>query len=386
MKRFLVISLVVILTLALVLPVLVVGATNTSAGDTSTTPAQPALVINAPDTTRVGENTKILITEKSGSLPVAGAGVWAVFFPDVSASSEADLDVSNSGIDILLGYTDAAGYVICTFKRTGLFVLVTFKDGYLPGFGRITVKPAVKALAIKSPATALAGEPVTILVYDRNTVGVVPQANVWAVAASAIPVDVSVNTADTAALIARYGQYLGQTNDAGQLTFKLLNPDRYLLVAVEDTYLPGFAKITIQSAKALVIRNPAVVHILAPVEIRVVEKSVLPVEIPVSGASVWAVKPADVAALDDTTDFTAVTEKYGLYLGMTDEQGYVNPKPSFHQAGKYWLIALKAGYIAGRSVIEVSPLVTATPTILPNTSTSSAIKSGAGKTASITMK
>jgi hypothetical protein len=386
MKRLLVISLVVTLTLALILPVLGVGATDTSAGDISTTAAKPALAINAPDTARVGENTKILITEKSGNLPVMGAGVWAVIFPDASAASAEDIDVSNSGIEILLGYTDNAGYVICTFKRTGLYVLVTFKDGYLPGFDRIEVKPAIKALAIKSPATALAGAPVTILVYDRNSGGGVAQANVWAIAASAIPVTVSSNTSDTAALIAQYGQYLGQTNDAGQLTFKLLKPERYLLLAVKDTYLPGFAKITIQPAKVLAIRNPLVVRILAPVEIRVVEKSVLPVEIPVSNAAVWAVKLTDMAVLDETADLSAVTEKYGLYLGSTDLQGYVNPKPVFHQEGKYWLIALKAGYLAGRSTIEVSPLVTATPTILPNTSASSATRSGTAKAASITIK
>ena len=361
-----------VLMMALVLPVSAAAAADEPTADTSTTPAKPALVINAPDVTIAGQNTKILITERFSGAPVGQAGVWAVGFPALDAASTDIAPDSTSEIETFLGWTDNTGYLIYAFKYAGPYVLVTFKDGYLPGFDRIVVKPADKALAIKAPASAGAGEPVTIIVIDRNTGAGVSLAGVWAVAVSAIPVPTPSTTADSADLIKQYGQFIGSTDDGGKLTFKLDNPDRYLLVATKDTYTPGFARITIQVTKALVIKAPAAVPILAPVTIRVLEKSVLTVEIPVPKAGVWAVRVDDAAALDETSDFPAVANKYGLFLGWTDEQGYVNPAPKFSKPGQYWLIAIKEGYRTGLSQITVKPLETATPTPLPNSTSTTA--------------
>ena len=249
--------------------------------------------------------------------------------------------------------------VVHAFKQTGFYFLVTFKDTYNPGFAGITVKQAPRALGIKVPDSGLAGEPIDMYVYDRNTGAGVPQAGVWAVSPAAIPV-LTTSNQDTVASIMQNGQFIGWTDTTGKLTFKMEKPGQYLLVAVKNGYNPGFAKINIKESKTLVVKAPTVVKVLEPVSIRVLEKSVLTVEIPVAKAGVWAISVNDVATLDNTVDYAAIAQKYGVFLGWTDETGYVNPTPSFHRPGKFWLVSIKEGYQSGFSVIKVEPLAEAT--------------------------
>ena len=167
-------------------------------------------------------------------------------------------------------------------------------------------------------------------------------------------------TDDTVALATKKGIFLGWTNNLGQVFHAFDKPGKYFLVAAKQGYKPAFSKITIEEVKELAIRAPETVRVLQPVTIRVVQKSVLPVEIPVAGAGVWAISLDKAAKLNDLSEFAALAKSSGIFLGSTNQQGIVDPLPRFSNAGQYWLVAIKDGYAPGLSQITVTPLVRVT--------------------------
>jgi len=86
---------------------------------------------------------------------------------------------------------------------------------------------------------------------------------------------------------------------------------------------------------------------------------------PAVGAGVWAltreqaeVLSEQVAALRESgeitaadTDWESLVEVYGIFLGRTDERGKL--EHSFDEAGRYVLIAVKLGYVPGRTGIAI---------------------------------
>ena len=289
-----------------------------------------------------------------------------------------------------------------------LIALAMLLGGALPVFASTTVATAVAivpaakpALAIKAPVSAPVGASVTITVYETKSNAPVSGANVWALSTDSVAATASGN-ADIASSAAKYGIFLGETDKQGQVNAEFAKAGQYILVAVKDGYTPGLAKIAIGNLKALVIRAPAAVKVLQPFSLRVVETSVLTVEIPVPNADVWAVNAAAVSVLDSSADFAAAAQKYGIHLGYTNNDGYLNPEPVLNHAGTYWLIALKDGYTpAIAKIMAVGPVI-ATPTPVPtatrlpttltpnlNTGTGSApgvtnSKTGVGPAASVT--
>jgi hypothetical protein len=152
-------------------------------------------------------------------------------------------------------------------------------------------------------------------------------------------------------------------------------------MAFKQGYRPAFNRITIKEVPELAIRAPEQVTVLTPVPIKVVEKSVLTVEIPVAGVEVWAISLDKAAKLDNIGDYGSFAKSNGIFLGWTDQTGYVTPKPRFSVAGQYWLVAIKDGYAPGISQISVVALVKATA--VPRTL---AVKSTAISPVSITNK
>jgi hypothetical protein len=223
------------------------------------------------------------------------------------------------------------------------------------------VKPA---LAMKAPASAQVGEAVIITVYETKSNTPVSGAKVWALSANSMAAT-TASTNDVSSYAVKYGIFLGETDKQGQVMTKFEKAGQYILVAVKDSYIPGVSKISIGDVKTLVIRAPSTVKVWAPFSLRVVEQSVLTVEIPVPKADVWAVDSAAIAVLNVNTDLTTAAQKRGIHLGYTDEKGYVQPEPVFNRAGIYWLIALKDGYTPAITKIVVNGPVTATPTTKP---------------------
>jgi len=239
-------------------------------------------------------------------------------------------------------------------------------SAYVLNTGAVSIVPVAKpALAIKAPVSAPAGATFIVTVTDSKSNAPVSEANLWVLPASALPVTASATT-DIAVYVDQHGTFLGETDAKGQVTAQFAQAGQYLLAAVKDGYNPGFAKISIgNELKTLAIRAPVSVKILQPFSLRVVETSVLTVEIPVSGADVWAVSAPVASPITANVDIAAYAQKYGIHLGITGNDGYLNPELELSRAGTYRLVALKDGYTPAILKILVVGPVTITPVLFP---------------------
>jgi uncharacterized GH25 family protein len=220
-----------------------------------------------------------------------------------------------------------------------------------PGLTSDVTSAVRPALAIKAPEVAGVGQLVTIKVVEDNTGKPVPRAGVWAVDVN--DVGDEINDAEAyASLAEKYGEFLGWTNRNGNVFHRFTEAGRYVLVAVKDGFIPGFAQIAIKPLKELAIRAPDVAGVGQLVTITVYEKYI---GIPVPGAAVWAV---DVNNLEDETNdaeaYASLAEKYGEFLGWTDRNGNVFHR--FNEAGRYVLVAVKHGLIPGFDRITILSL------------------------------
>jgi hypothetical protein len=207
-----------------------------------------ALAIKAPEEVRVGQTVPILVSDRNSGSPVPRAGVWAIDTKNIAAE-RANAEVYTELAEkcgFFLGWTNADGYVLPHphFGESGRYVLVAVKDGYLPGFAKISVV-SNKALAIKAPEEVRVGQPVPILVFDRNLGSPVPRVGVWAIDTTNITAETS-NAEVYAELAEKCGFFLGWTNTDGYVWPHphFGESGRYVLVAMKNGYLPGFARIT----------------------------------------------------------------------------------------------------------------------------------------------
>jgi hypothetical protein len=321
------------------------------------------MAIRNPEAVQVLEPVKIQAVEINVlpvETPVPGAGVWAVPFMNTLDSLTNYDNIVQYGL--FLGWTDQEGYVSPKpiFKDPGHYWLVAFKDGYVPAVGKISVEP-LKEMVIKGPATALVGQNCEYTVYDTNSGSAVPGAGVWAMLMQN-QTELSSENLDAAAYVTAHGIFLGYTDNQGQVFHVFDKSGKYLIMAFMQGYKPAFCRTTIKEVPELAIRAPEKVSVLTPVPIKVVEKSVLTVEIPVAGVGVWAISQDKAAKLDKSADYAALAKTNGIFLGWTNQTGYVSPLPRFNSAGRFWLIAIKEGYAPGVSQITVTAPQKATAT------------------------
>jgi hypothetical protein len=145
-----------------------------------------------------------------------------------------------------LGRTNGRGLLRHSFDDAGRYVLVAVKSGFVPGFTRITIEPRpVRTLTVDAPDVARLWQPVIITVIETNSHWLVAQAAVYAVKVSDLA-SLTADVQDYAALAASSSQFLGMTNRNGQLRHRFSEVGKYVLVAVKDGFVPGFAKISIQ--------------------------------------------------------------------------------------------------------------------------------------------
>jgi hypothetical protein len=357
-----VLALVFTLLVTLVVFTIPVAAVQPVAGNEAAVAANMALAIKAPASAAIGEQVPIYVVERVGGAPVAQAGVWAV---DVNNAGDIPVtsNVAADELGIFLGWTDSTGLLPYMFQETGRYLLVAVKDGYSPGFKWIKITP-LKKMALKAPDLAQVGEEVVITAFEPDNGPVIAGAAIWALSLTNdnVPPGTENNIVD---VVKSQGFLLGYTNNLGQVSYKFQLAGRYLLMGLKDGYTPAFAKITIKEGKELVVKAPETVQLLEKVPIRVLELSVLTVEIPVAYAAVWAVNIGNIPATAAKKDYEELVKKHGIFLGWTNTDGYVDPYPVFHKPGKYCLVALKDGYTPGFTKILVKPLTTATVTPFP---------------------
>jgi hypothetical protein len=128
-----------------------------------------ALAITAPRQVKLGDPATITVHLKGAQDKIGQAGLWAITLDkaaDLKAaveSARAANQTTPGGVDyaailnaqaISLGDTDGSGQLTYTFESAGRYALVTFKPGYLPGFGALAVvapEPAATAAPSATP-------------------------------------------------------------------------------------------------------------------------------------------------------------------------------------------------------------------------------------------
>ncbi len=246
MKKVILGTLALVMALAMTLPVAGAAMAQPESATDAAPAAKPALAIKAPDVARVGQLVTIKVVERHVGRPVYKAGVWAVDVKDIISDTDDSEDYASLAEKYghFLGWTDKKGNVSHRFREPGQYMLVAVKNGFVPGFAKITIKP-LRALAIRAPEAAWVGQLVTIKVIEKHIHKPVPRAAVFAINVKDI-----VNQADDAETYAeiakRKGYFIGLTDRNGEVTHRFRVAGRYVLVTVKDGFIPGFAKIAIK--------------------------------------------------------------------------------------------------------------------------------------------
>jgi hypothetical protein len=235
-----------------------------------------ALVVTTPRASAPGEPVSITVTDRANGEPVKDAGVWALTRESADAlktevsgirtADDAGVDVESllNGRGFFLGTTHGNGELKYTFEKEGVYVLVAFKRGYLPGYTGIAIKNAPKALAIEAPRTAPIGEPATIAVSERPGGDKVKDVGVWALTpaqAEQLRTRLAAGrlaesaTIDLESVAGGFGIFLGRTNGNGELRYTFDKAGRYVLVAVKQGYIPGYTNIGVVAPKPAVTAN-----------------------------------------------------------------------------------------------------------------------------------
>jgi hypothetical protein len=113
-----------------------------------------ALALEAPKRALVGEEVTMTVYGRGTTIPVEGAGVWALTrdkmeslqtemkaLREDAALSAADADYESlmSIYGVFIGRTNESGQVTHEFDETGGYLLVTVKPGYFPGWAVIRI-------------------------------------------------------------------------------------------------------------------------------------------------------------------------------------------------------------------------------------------------------
>jgi hypothetical protein len=354
------------------------------AADPPVKPVQPQVTASSSAAVSVSEPQVISATE------TAAATVIKADPSNSAADVQLATQVSMSGI--LLGYTDDNGRLIYTFPEGGYYLLTAIKENYSPGFAKISVILAdQQKLGIKAPASAAAGQQVTIKAFESNGAQPIEKAAIYAFSPGMImpptvqqaPVPADNGTATAAIIDSALGTVtsaeaqmlirenknrsflIGHTGNNGEVQFTFKDPGLYVLVAVKDGYLPGGAKIDIRlynRPKPLEINVLFNISAGQPATLKVWEKGT---NQPVATAAVYVLKTGDsgdIKAMPPTAnndksqgEANRAREK-GTLAGYTDDKGQV--VFTFGSSGQYVLAAFKDGYSPAFSYITYT---------LPNT-------------------
>jgi len=377
-----------IITLALIMPAAAPVLAESDGSANSQLSSQASLMIKAPNTAEVSQPVTITVFGKQSRGTVAGAAVYALKTSDLVISADkanytsilADYEALAEAKGIFIGNTGEDGAVKATFTETGRYLLVATKDGYIPGFSRITVTlAAVKGLNLRNPGAAELNKEVTFTVTERysstavagaaiyaqliNEVSTAPviqpapvqaqvqgqtQAHVQAqsnapaqaqvqaqVTAKMMPLinaaTIKADPADTAqaeknaATIKQSGIYLGSTDDKGQLAYTFTASGTYVLTAIKENYSPGFSRISIFLAdqKKLGVKSPQSAETGANIDFFVIARNTGQA---VSGAALWALRMDNITGTaepvwNSLVSGSAQADVIDKYKGLAQQNG-----------------------------------------------------------------
>ncbi len=255
----------------------------------------------------------------------------------------------------------------------------------------------IPALMIKVENTIQVGQPATITVFSRRSNQTIAGATVYAIKTSgkAVPsgpgnsttIDgVSEDSGESdgirfEALAGAEGILIGTTGSDGTLSATLAGVGRYLLIATQDGYIPGFArllargavnqgKLNIKVILNVVAGQPAGIQVTQTSDGQATENATvyaLKMEI---GKNLKQMPPtanngkAGIGLAGGDADRA---RQNGVLVGSTDSAGKVTY--SFPSPGQYILAAFKAGYAPGLTRINTRQATAVTPVPVPQANT-----------------
>ena len=164
--------------------------------------------------------------------------------------------------EIMLGISNSAGEVTCTFNDPGMYMLLVRKAGYLPGARRINIQldTTFKKLEIRAAFNLTIGEPSSIQVSDRSSGQPVEGAAVYSLkvennrdlkqlppTANDVKAQI-IRTGNDAENVREKGILIGSTDSAGQVFYSFPSSGQYVLAAFKDGFIAGIARTNVLRA------------------------------------------------------------------------------------------------------------------------------------------
>lgn len=391
-KKWITILPVLVVTAILGLsPIAAMAADEDIAAENPEYPYSGSLAIVAPRIARESQEISMRVFLRWDQEPFEGAGVWAFtrdqaeimkeevrkLAEDQSTPVEQKDYEALAGIHgTFIGTTNRDGRVYYSFENKGTYLLAAVKRGYFPGFTTIQIGTMPRAMTLDAPQKARVNETVTMTVTQRGTGIPIENAGIWAFTkerAEELQAEINTiretfNTAvediDYESLADIYGEFLGRTDNRGQLDHAFSEEGGYLLISIKRGYIPGRAGIRIgePTFKALSINAPKRARVGEEVTMTVNDRTTTE---PVEGAGVWALTRDKMDALQadmkslrnnmavsaEDKDYESLMDVYGEFLGRTNESGQVNH--AFEEKGHYLLVTVKPGYFPGWTTIHI---------------------------------
>ncbi len=232
------------------------------------------LKIRAPWQAEVEELVSMQVLEKGTNEGIPGADVWAIHIPnlisdDTGMTNDVDVkaileELRNSAedgvMDIInrcggwhIGQTGDDGMIEYQFPNTGRYLLVTAKAEYMPGIKWISIVPD-NAMVIKSPMWAGLDEDVTFTVKTKGSGTLIEGVDLYGInlndatdssIRSGNLKDMESKAYELAEMATDNGFYIGTTNGDGQYAYQFDEEGRYLVIGIEEGYIPAVTYITI---------------------------------------------------------------------------------------------------------------------------------------------
>ncbi|MFC1861418.1 hypothetical protein ACFLYL_04015 [Chloroflexota bacterium] len=212
----------------------------------------------------------------------------------------------------------------------------------------------LRVLGISAPDAMFVGQPVPIKVYDQMTNRPVSWAGVWA-----LDLDGMQDGQDLSLLadMARdSGDFLGWTNENGYIIPypRFIDTGMYLLVAMKQGWNPAFITMEVKPLVPMGIKAPEEVFVGQPIPIYVFDRDN---GSPIDQARVWAIDLTVASDIPEDADACAeLAESHSIYLGSTNESGYIIPYPRLIDPGRYVLLPLKPWHTPAYTKLSVKPL------------------------------
>jgi hypothetical protein len=265
MKKWLIIltSLLVLLSVAAIpLPILASG--NSSGSDSIVRPAlRGGLAIVAPRFALAGSDITLTVFSRRDQTPVQSAEIWCINRNNVPDFKEAIRSLRQKWQGELtelnakkIGETDSQGKLSVPAEGPGKYLLIAYKQGYVPDFSVLTVRTVLVA---SGPESAIIGDNVTFTVTDKGTGEIAADVELWSVARENVPAfkaairEETLNhkgdleNADWTAVLKDKAELLGTTDENGELDCSFDEEGKYLLAAVLEGKIAGFCRIVIES-------------------------------------------------------------------------------------------------------------------------------------------